>query len=36
LFLDYYGGYNSNYYYLYDDNDYYLVKRPHGEYILDI
>ena len=36
LYLDYYGGYNPNYYYLYDDADYLLVKRPRGDYILDL
>jgi hypothetical protein len=35
LYLDYYGGYNPNYY-LYDDTEYYLVKTPRGQYILDI
>jgi hypothetical protein len=37
LYLDYYA---SRYYpwedYLYDDSGYYLVKKPRGEYILDI
>jgi len=36
LYLDYYGGYNPKYYYLYDDADYLLVKRPRGDYILDL
>ena len=36
LYLDYYGGYNPNYYYLYDDADYLLVKRTRGDYILDL
>lgn len=36
LYLDYYGGYNPNYYYLYDDANYLLVKRPRGDYILDL
>jgi len=36
LYLDYYGGYNPKYYYLYDDADYLLVKRPRGDYILNL
>lgn len=36
LYLDYYGGYNPKYYYLYDDADYLLVKRPRGDYVLDL
>ena len=35
LYLYYYGGYNPNYY-LYDDADYLLVKRPTGDYILNL